>query len=239
LAYQTLITAAGDSRRDFVATGFGSPKSLMRVNDSYLITEAIKSYSHGNGPVIVAVNHEENLEYFVSKAITDKFPEATIVQVGSAVQGALATAAIAAEHLDPCAPLVIAAGDSLLAGGLERHISELQSMDSDAGTVVFDSPNVRWSHINIAQGGQVLEVTEKSTPGRFATTGCFYFKSASIFLDAASWVFVNNARVQGAFFVSTSLNYLIAKGMSVKYVVVPRSDYESYSKPADFLTQPD
>jgi hypothetical protein len=72
--------------------------------------------------------------------------------------------------------------------------------------------------------------------------GFLIFKALSsgdfkVFLEAAKWVFLNNARVKGNFFVSTSLNYLISRGMSVGFEVIPRSSYRSFSRPADFLSQ--
>ena len=235
--YQTLITAAGDSRATFHAAGFSAPKSLIKVASTSLINQAIESYRHLSGALVVAINKDEDEQFDIVNQIKGRFPDATVVKVVSTVQGALATAVLAAESLDLDAPLVISAGDSIVEGGVQAHILSLISNSSDAGTIVFESSNPRWSYINVGELGNVLQVTEKSVAGPYATVGCFYFKSAGLFLDAAKWVFLNNARVNGNFYVSTSLNYLISRGMSVGFEVIPRSLYRSFSRPADFLIQ--
>ena len=237
MQYQTLITAAGDSRGAFGAAGFSSPKSLVRVDGIPLINQAIESYRHPSGPLVVAINTHENEQFNLENEINECFHDATVVKVASAVRGALATAVLAAGELDLDSPLVISAGDSTVEGGVAAHIHSLISNSIDAGTIVFESSNPRWSYINVGELGNVLQVTEKSVAGPYATVGCFYFKSAGIFLEAAKWVFLNNARVKGNFYVSTSLNYLISRGLSVGFEVIPRGLYRSFSRPADFLSQ--
>lgn len=236
MTYQTLITAAGDSRAAFDAAGFNVPKSLVKISGIALLNQAIKSYRHPSGALVVAINKEENDEFTIEHEVKQCFSEATIFKVASTVQGALATAVLAAETFDLDAPLVIAAGDSIIEGGVAAHIQPLMSNSNDAGTIVFESTNPRWSYINVGELGKVLQVTEKSVAGPYATVGCFYFKSAGLFLEAAKWVFLNNARVNSKFFVSTSLNYLISRGMSVGFEVIPPSLYRSFSRPADFFS---
>jgi dTDP-glucose pyrophosphorylase len=237
MTYQTLITAAGDSRVAFFEAGFDAPKSLVNIAGIALINQAIESYRHPSGALVVAINKKENDQFDLETQIKEHFHDAAVVKVASTVQGALATAVLAAETCDLDAPLVISAGDSVVEGGVVAHIQSLISNSSDAGTIVFESSNPRWSYISVGEQGNVLQVTEKLVAGPYATVGCFYFKSAGLFLEAAKWVFLNNARVKGNFFVSTSLNYLISRGMSVGFEVIPRSSYRSFSRPADFLSQ--
>lgn len=237
MTYQTLITAAGDSRSAFVGAGFNAPKSLIEVEGVALINRAIESYRDPSGALVVAINKQENKEFQLDSGIRERFHDAAIVDVESSVLGALATGVMAMETLDLDSPLVISAGDSVVEGGVAPHIQSLIGKSSDAGTVVFESSNPRWSYINIGELGNVLQVTEKSVAGPYATVGCFYFKSAALFLEAAKWVFLNNARVNGNFYVSTSLNYLISKGMSVGFELIPRHSYRSFSRPSDFLRQ--
>jgi dTDP-glucose pyrophosphorylase len=237
MTYQTIITAAGDSRSAFGKAGFDAPKSLVKIAGIALVNQAIESYRHPSGTVVVAINKHEDDQFDLEHEIKQRFNEAKVVKVASTVQGALATAVLAAEAFDLDAPLVISAGDSTVEGGVVAHIQSLISKSSDAGTIVFESSNPRWSYISVGEQGNVLQVTEKSVAGPYATVGCFYFKSARLFLEAAKWVFLNNARVNGNFYVSTSLNYLISRGMSVGFEVIPRSLYSSFSRPSDFLSQ--
>ena len=116
--------------------------------------------------------------------LKEAYPEASFVETSSSVQGALATAVLATEGIDLDQPLVIAAGDSIVEGGVEEYVSALQAKAVDAGTIVFESTNPRWSYVTVGESGNVLEVVEKQVSGPFATIGCFYFKSAKLFLQA-------------------------------------------------------
>jgi dTDP-glucose pyrophosphorylase len=182
---------------------------------------------------VVALNKEENQEFSTSDRVSEAYPEASFVETSSSVQGALATAVLATEGIDLDQPLVIAAGDSIVEGGVEKYISALQAKSVDAGTIVFESTNPRWSYVTVGESGNVLEVVEKQVSGPFATIGCFYFKSAKLFLQSAEWVFVNNAQVNDRFYVSTSLNYLVSEGLSVGYEILDKGKYTSFSTPAD------
>jgi dTDP-glucose pyrophosphorylase len=233
LVYQTLITAAGNSLAEFRAAGFLIPKNLLKPNGDLLINQAVASYKHKFGPLVVALNRGENQEFSTSDKVREAYPKASFLETSSSVQGALATAVLATDGLDLDQPLVIAAGDSIVQGGVEEYISALQAKAVDAGTIVFESTNPRWSYVTVGESGNVLEVVEKQVSGPFATIGCFYFKSAKLFLQAAEWVFVNNAQVNNRFYVSTSLNYLISKGLSVGYEILDKGKYASFSKPAD------
>ena len=106
-----------------------------------------------------------------------------------------------------------------------------------AFTVAFRSKNPRWSYLSTNEQGQVSEVAEKEVIGSLATTGVFMFSRGQDFVDAAEWVLTNNARTAGRFFVSTALNYIISRGSLVGFTEVSRSEYFSYSTPADFVEQ--
>lgn len=235
---QTIVTAAGDSIREFLQAGFELPKSLIEVDGQTVIERAIRSFRQDNGPLVVAINRDEEVSFDISQTVRRASVDARVVQVSSSVMGALATAVLASEEIDLQAPLLISAGDSEVIGGVSKHIEALQAKNSDAGTVVFQSSNPRWSYISTGEAGQVLEVAEKVVTGSYATIGCFYFRTGELFLDAAQWVFTNNANLNERFYVSTSLNYLISKNFRVNYEVIPRHHYRSFATPMDLLGKP-
>lgn len=234
---QTIITAAGDSRPMFVKGGFLVPKSLQIIGDSSVILHALNSYSSLGPDTVVAVNKEENSEFGISSLISRAEPDVRIVEVSSSARGALVSALFCLTDLDLDEPLVIAAGDSFITGGIKYHIEKMIDQGVSAGTIAFYSNNPRWSYLSVGADGQVLEVTEKEVSGQLATTGVFYFETARIFLDAAKWVLINNAHVKGQFYVSTSLNYLISKGLRVGFEEIDRAAYQSFSLPSDFVRQ--
>ena len=233
---QTVITAAGDSRGLFLPAGFGLPKSLVRWDGREVIAQAIDSYAFDVSATTVAVNEAEDDEWNITGFITEHFPQARVVRVANGTQGALASAMIALnDRIDR--PLVVAAGDSRILGGVGRFIEEFAQSRLDAATIAFESDDPRWSYLSVDEAGGVRQVAEKHVIGSYATTGVFYFASTRTFVDAATWAFVNNASYHGLFYVSATLNYLISTGQRVGFSIIERDNYQSWSLPVDFIAQ--
>ena len=173
----------------------------------------------------------------MSGLVLGAFPDAHVVAVPSGAKGALASALIAMEGVNLEWPLVVAAGDSMLDGGLQVHVDRFIASNTDAGTIAFASTNPRWSYLSVGDDGVVRQVAEKRVIGSLATTGVFYFRRAGDFLDAATWCLVNNATHNGAYFVSSTMNYMIFQGKQVHYLTIPREKYRSWSLPIDFTMQ--
>ena len=231
---QTVVTAAGDSRPYFLPTGFGSPKSLVSYKGKTVIQHALESYVISQQNSWVAIHAEEDAEWNIAQKIAINFSEIRIGRIRPKTQGALASALVAMEGVDPGSPLIVAAGDSFIEGGITDYVKEFQRMKVDAATIAFESSDPRWSYLSVDAEGKVRQVQEKTVIGPLATTGVFYFKRADLFLSAAKWVLVNNAMKNGVYYVSTTLNYLISQGLSVHYTTIPRNKYVSLSLPSDF-----
>jgi len=230
---RTVVTAAGDSRGLFLPAGFACPKSLVNWEGLEVLAHAIGSYAVDPAAATVAVNAAEDDEWAVGAMVTHHFPQTRVVRVTNGVRGALATATIALGEPDD-APLLVAAGDSRITGGIARFVREFAGQGLDAGTIGFESDDPRWSYLSVNDAGAVRQVAEKQVIGPYATTGVFYFASARTFADAATWAFVNNASHQGLFYVSATLNYLISTGQRVGFATIDRADYQSWSLPVDF-----
>jgi len=231
---QSVITAAGDSRPLFIPSGFGSPKSLVVWHGKEVIINALESYVINFDGACVALHEEEDSDWAISSVISKKYPAVRIAKIRSGTLGALASALVAMEGVDPDAPLVVAAGDSVVKGGITSQIERFLSMNVDAATIAFESKNPRWSYLSVDSHGAVRQVQEKKVIGPLATTGVFYFRTARQFLSAAQWVLVNNAMNNGVYYVSSTLNYMISQGLAVHYSTIPRDQYVSFSLPSDF-----
>lgn len=232
---QTIVTAAGVSTPLFLASGFGVPKYKVEVGGTAILTRALKSYSLNPELTCVGVNEPDERAWNIGSAVKAFSRETRVALVPETVQGALATALLAGAGIQMADPLVIAAGDSEVEGGILEHIRSFLVRGVDSGTIVFRSTNPRWSYLAVGEDGSVLQAAEKRVVGPYATTGVFFFRSAHEFFRAAEWCLVNNATVNDAFFVSTTLNFMIQNGMKVAYSEVPRSAYSPWSLPVDLL----
>lgn len=231
---RTIITAAGDSRSLFLPAGFGAPKSLVRTAGREVLRHAIESYAVDKSRTTVAVNSAEDDDWAVGTALFSWYPEIKVVRVPCGTQGALASALFSLAGSEGGGPLVVAAGDSAISGGIARYVEGFMKRDLEAATVAFPSTNPRWSYLSVDENSNVIEVAEKKVIGPWATTGAFYFKSSETFLEAAQWCLVNNAHFNGRFYVSATLNYLVSVGRPVGFEVIQRDHYRSWSLPVDF-----
>lgn len=231
----TVITAAGDSQRLFLSAGFAAPKNLILWNGTEVLVRAVQSYACNGDQTWVALNRDECSAWPTIERLLQSFPGVSPVLVSPLFPGALVSALVAGGEVPDDVPLVVAAGDSEIKGGVRPFLNDFLSSDVDAATIVFRSQNPRWSYISPGSGGQVLQAAEKRVIGPLATTGVFFFRRAETFRSAAEWCLVNNARAKGLFYVSTTLNYLISEGMRVEYSEIARDQYQSWSLPVDFV----
>lgn len=238
LEYQTIITAAGDSRPLFLSSGFTMPKSLVKRDGDPVLISAVRSYSATSNLTTVAINQDEAAEWPIAEALIEHFPGIGIERVPGSARGALISALMAAGDLAPDLPLIIAAGDSYIRGGIWEHVSTLYAQGSSAGTIAFRSSNPRWSYLAINADSVVTQIAEKQVIGPLATTGVFYFRRSSDFLEAAEWCLVNSAHRMGHYFVSTALNQLLVAGHKISLVEIARQDYVPCALPVDFLEVP-
>lgn len=233
--YQTIITAAGDSRPIFLSSGFNVPKSLVRRGGDPVLVHSVRSYAADSAMTTVAINQDEAAEWPIADVLIEHFPSIRVQPVPGSAKGALISALMAASKLDPQLPLVIAAGDSHVLGGIGRHISALHASGASAGTIAFKSIDPRWSYLAINSDGVVTQIAEKQVIGPLATTGVFYFRCGMDFLEAAEWCLVNSAHRSGSYFVSTALNQLLVAGHSVSFQEIGREHYVPCALPVDFL----
>lgn len=237
MSYQTIVTAAAPTAKLFLDAGFPTIRNMALIDGKPLLVHSIESSAHPSEGAIVVINRDEEES---SQRCTPMLQSAalvnSIIKSPSSVKGALASALLGLGEIDLDRPLLLAPGDAILKVPFWKLL-ESAPHDASALTVAFKSSNPRWSYLKENERGEIIQVAEKRVVGRLATTGHFFFRRASDFLDASTWVLTNNAMVHDRFFVSTALNYLISMGKAVSAIQISRTHYESYSKPHDFIGQ--
>lgn len=231
---QVAITAAGDSRPMFLGGGFGTPKSLVEVEGRTVLSRAINSYSLSPSSTSVAINRAEDMDWNICAHIEAEFPGIRTVLVPEGAKGALVSALFAIEPFQLAEPLVVAAGDSEVCGGISPYVEEFLERNLDAASIAFRSGDPRFSYLAVNPHGQVIQASEKRPIGDWATTGVFLFKSVDTFVEAATWCLVNNASLDGIFYVSAALNYVVSESGNVGYLPLNSRDYRPWAVPADF-----
>ena len=231
---QTLVLAAGNSLPIFLEAGFTVPKVLKEVDGKTVIARALESYVYSPESLTVVLSKSENANYRVATEIHSAYPQARIIEVPDDARGALVSALFGIGELNPEEPLLIVSGDSEVMGGISQFISLWVDSGVAGGTVTFPATDPRYSFVKKDLQGNVAQVVEKVAVSNNATTGVFYFSSVETFKHAATWCLVNNASLNGLFYNSTAVNYLIEQGSQIAIAEIPKEQYKVWSRPSDF-----
>lgn len=231
---QTLVLAAGNSLPIFLAAGSTTPKVLKKVDGNSVISRALNSYVYDPDALTVVLSKTENQQFNISDHVIKQFSNSRIVEVPDNARGALVSALFGIGGLDPQEPLLIVSGDSEVTGGISGFVTNWIEQGVAGGTVTFPASDPRYSFVKTDIEGNVAQVVEKKSISNIATTGVFYFSSVDAFTKAATWCLVNNASLDGHFYNSTAVNYLIEQGNQIAIAEIPEESYKVWSRPSDF-----
>lgn len=210
-----MITAAGEDNASFQKGGIDLPKNLIPFGGSTILGTAISSYSLHNENTHVMIRSDEAEKWKTDEILSASNLGVRFHRIPRATRGALCSAAMSLDYLESDLPLLIASGDSFIQGDFSKNLPLFFSKEASAGTLLFQDSLPRWSFARLGSGGKILEMAEKSPISNYASTGLFYFKSPELFIRAAEWVLKENMNINGEFYLSSALNYLIMNGEKV------------------------
>lgn len=232
LGYSVVLAAGAKRSQDLADVDLPNP--FINYQGKSVLFRAIESVAVPGFQTIVVIREEHDQLFGIKGLLLSHFSDVWVVSLSRETKGALVSALVALEGLDPKLPLVIASGDSYVDGGTGSIIESWVRSGVSGGVVAFESNSEQFSYV-LAHEGQTTYVAEKQRVSNLATTGTFYFKSISVFLEAAEWTLVNNNNLDGHFYNSSTLNYLISRGMSVEVANLPPGAYHTMLRALDFL----
>lgn len=148
------------------------------------------------------------------------------ISISSVTKGALASALLAIELIQPHIPVLLIPTNSLVGELNLRHfISKMIDDGVAAGALLVKSDNPNYSYVRI-HNNRIIEFIEKRVVGDMATTGVFYFRSKALLLECAKWAFVNSQITNSQFFVAPSLNYVLTSGLEVGFFQIDQDQYK-------------
>lgn len=231
---QILVPIAGSSPF-FPADEYYFPKPLVEVAGQPMIALVIQ-YLRRDFPdaeFVFVVGRDDMRSFSLDRVVElAAGPESRVVERLADTSGALCSCLLAVDALDPERPLLIANSDQIITENLASHISRLTDGGADAGVVTFNSVHPRWSYVVEGDGAEIVQAFEKRVVSRNAIAGLYYFRQAGLFLEAAQKAILNDANVNGAFFISASLNEAILLGSRVLHSSIAADDYHSFYAPA-------
>jgi dTDP-glucose pyrophosphorylase len=221
-----LIPLAG--KTTFNTTDINSfPKLLTDINGKLLIERAAKPFIdlQYDKKIIVAVPKEQALKYRLDRVIPLLDPAFELCYINNQTQGAACSSLLAIEHLDLDQPLIISSFEQVLDVDLEPYLLELQNSKADAGVLTFEAIHPKWSYVKTDNNRRVTRAAEKNPISKEAIAGFYYFRRASLFIEAAKNMIRNDVTCNNLFFISHTLNEVILNEGKVIAIPMEKSQY--------------
>ena len=171
-------------------------------------------------------------QYPFEREICRHYNNAKIIPVQQDTEGQACTCLLAEKETLPDDELLISSIDYQIV--YPRDVFESLRSDESVDAIIFtfhlnpmENKNPEGFAYCRVEGDRVLEVVEKQTisdnPEKdHAVVGSFYYRRAKEFCSSAKDMVNKNIRVNGEFYVGTSLNQLIGGGSNVRILPVDK-----------------
>jgi NDP-sugar pyrophosphorylase family protein len=210
-----LMTLAGKGNR-FSREGYNIPKPLIRVNENYMISEAIKCLPSAEKYVFVCLK-EHAKQYKIDEILLTEYTNSEIIYLDEVTDGQACTAEygiLNSNTIDLSEPLLISSCDY----GLEWDKDKYNSLDADVivwSTIhneAFSNNPSSYSWLDV-DGDRLLKTYVKqkvfeNSYNNHAIVGTFYFKKAKYFIDGVKKIYEKDIRSNNEFYIDNIFNVL-------------------------------
>jgi NDP-sugar pyrophosphorylase family protein len=228
-----IVPIAGEGK-SFQESGYVFPKSLVEVNGKPMIECVSDNLKMKMEHRFIFITKKNDCEEFALDSVLELIDlNCVIIQNYSNTAGALCSALLAIEHIDNNSPLLIANGDQIIDIDLDGVINEFMSKDLDGGIITFTSIHPRWSYVRVNENNLAVEVAEKRPISDKATTGVYYFKKGSDFVDAAKELIRKDAKIKGQFYICPAYNELILQNKKIGIHHIDKEKMHSMGTPEE------
>jgi NDP-sugar pyrophosphorylase family protein len=220
-----LVLAAGESALgENQSPSF--PNILFEANGRLhveRIIDATREIDYKN--FMFAVNSIDIEGFALDRTLALLNSDIKVIKVRENTGGAACTSLLAAEYIDNEQELLILNGNEILEVDYSATLNNFREQGMDSGVVTFDAVHPRYSYVYTNAEGNVEEAAEKVPISRNAVAGFYYFKKGSYFIEAVKNMIRASDSVNGKYFVTPALNYLILQGRNVGTVKIEKSKY--------------
>ena len=178
--------------------------------------------------VVFAFREEDVRRMHLDSIARQLVSDAEVIKVSGETSGAPCTALLAVDRLDPDDELLIANVSDVVDVDLRPVVQDFRERGADAGTVIFDSLHPRYSYVRMDDDGRVVEAAEKNPISRHATAGIYWFRRAADFVDAAQSMILKDAKVNGTFYISLTLNEMVLRGKDIRCHAIAPEHYHPF-----------
>lgn len=215
-----ILAASSKGRRQREYPGF-----LSEMDGECLLEKLCqKIHAIANRSVCFAFLADDVKKYRLASIVELISPGAAIVKVPSNTKGAACTALLAAADFAADEELVIVSANEFIDQPLGDLVVDFRAKAYDAATLVFQSVHPRYSYVKV-ENGLVGEAAQCTPISRNATTGFFWFRKVSDFIEAIESAIRKDAHHEGHYYVAPLFNELLLKGRKVGALAIDSRHY--------------
>jgi HAD superfamily hydrolase (TIGR01509 family) len=213
-----VIPMAGEGSR-FKIEGYTITKPLIPIQDKPMIQWVLDNLKSKNTDLA------NKIEYHlcVRSDVVDKLKDISNVylhEIPSLTEGPASTVLTIRSSLENNNyPLLIANSDQFLEWDFDEFLEASINPEYEGCISTFnqpDSTDLKWSYAKIDENGLVTKVAEKEYISSNATTGIYFWKSASNFVKYVDKMIEKNDRVKNEFYVGPVYNYAIQNNDKIR-----------------------
>lgn len=192
------------------------PLYLTEISEKLIIEKQI-DYCRGLKPrkFLFCVKDKDIQNFQVDSVIKQLVPDSEIIIINDRTMGAVCTALLSIEFINNEEELILLAVDDFIEVSSENILQFFRESNSDAGVVSFNSVHPRYSFAKLDAENLVIEVSEKKPISKNALVSFYYYKRGSDFVESAKNVIRKDNLINGAFYLSQTLNEMILEQKKV------------------------
>ncbi|WP_404452346.1 NTP transferase domain-containing protein [Virgibacillus necropolis] len=239
----TMIPLAGAGSR-FAKVGYKDPKPIIQVSGKPMVIQASDYLPNSAHRIFICL--EEHLEHYeLEKSIKSYYEKAEVISISQLTDGQAKTCVAGLGNINPEDSLLISACDNGVIWNQEQYDQLINDKEVDVIVWTFRNhvsskinPEMYgWVDIDSKQNVNSVSVKKPISEEPFhdhAIVGTFYYRKAKYFKESIDKLFSKNKRVNGEFYVDSSINELIEMGLNVKVFEVDH--YICWGTPNDLNT---
>ncbi len=210
-----VIPMAGLGSR-FSEAGYKLPKPLITINNKKMIELVVENlqFTHDKTRFIFITREEHRQLYNLDTFLSSIAPGCSIISIDKTTEGAACTVLLAKDLINNSDNLIIANSDQFLEWNPTHFLQTARDTNTDCVISIFNSTHPKWSYAK-EENGVVIEVAEKTPISDMASTGIYFWKHGSDFVQCAEKMIEKNIRVNNEFYVCPVFNEAILQNKKI------------------------
>lgn len=207
---------------------YDEPKPYIKVNNLPMVVLAVQTLGIQGTYHYILPKHNHNP--VIQKYLNYYTPECTFFELDYVTEGAVQSVLLIEDQINNDDELIIANCDQVMSWNVVDVLADLRKFDAGLVTIHSDEPKHSYAKV---ENGLVTNVVEKQVISDIALTGIHYWKRGSDFVASAKQLIADDNRSLNEFYISTTYNYLIEKGLKVGHHMLDDSGISFIGTPED------